>query len=62
MGRPATGQPAAGPSATLTDEDLREVAAGAAHGIGYRIDYYGLSPRSAPRVPEGAASLVGGLS
>ena len=62
MGRPATGQPAAGPLATLTDEEFQEVAAGPAHGVDYRIDYGGLSPRSTPRVPEGAASLAGGRS
>ena len=62
MDRAATGQPAAGPSATLTDEELPEVAAGTAHGVDYRIDYGGLSPRSTPRASEGAASLVGGRS
>ena len=63
--RPTTEQPATEPSATLADEDLQEVAAGAASQIDYGASPSGFAPRrtrSSDWWRDDSATLTGGSS
>ena len=59
MARPTTEQPSAEQAATLTDEELREVAAGAASGIDYVANPRGISPRRTSPAQESVGFIEG---
>ena len=59
MDRPTTEQPSAEQAATLTDEELREVAAGAASGIDYVANPRGISPRRTSPAQESVGFIDG---
>ena len=63
MDRPATEKPAAEQSATLTDEELQEVAAGgAASGIDYVASPRGFPPRRPRQVQENNVGFIDGVA
>ena len=65
MDRPTTEQPTAGQSATLADEELQEVAAGADWQLDYGASLHGVSPRrtrSSDWWRDDSATLTGGSS
>ena len=59
MAHPTTEQPSAEQAATLTDEELREVAAGAASGIDYVANPRGISPRRTSPAQESVGFIDG---
>ena len=59
MDRPTTEQPSAEQAATLTDEELQEVAAGAASGIDYVANPRGISPRRTSPAQESVGFIDG---
>ena len=59
MDRPATEPPAAEPSATLTDEELQDVAAGAASQIDYGASLHGVWPRRTYQAQESVGFIDG---
>ena len=65
MDRPTTEQPATEPSATLSDEELQDVAAGAASQIDYGASLHQVWPsrtRSADWWRDDSATLTGSAS
>ena len=65
MDSPTAEQPATEPSATLSDEELQEVAAGAASQIDYGASPSGFAshrPRSSDWWRDDSAILTGGSS
>ena len=59
MDRPTTEQASAEQAATLTDEELQEVAAGAASGIDYVANPRGISPRRTSPAQESVGFIDG---
>ena len=59
MDRPTTEQPSAEQAATLTDEELQKVAAGAASGIDYVANPRGISPRRTSPAQESVGFIDG---
>ena len=57
MARPTTEQPSAEQAATLTDDELREVAAGAASGIDYVASSSGFPSRRRSQ-PDTALAFI----
>ena len=65
MDRPTTEQPAAGQAATLTDDELQDVVAGAASQIDYDASLHQVWPsrtRSADWWRDDSATLTGSVS
>ena len=59
MDRPTTEQPTTEPSATLSDEELQEVAAGAASQIDYGASLSRVSPRRTSQAQESVGFIDG---